>query len=113
MRLRPLLLAAMLTTSGALPPVPVARAAVSETTDHGYPIRDHIARLLDGEIIWAPALEGALLLTTRGGDYSLQLGQDLAIGYLSHDADMIELYLQESLTFLAFTAEASVALLPG
>lgn len=84
--------------------------AVSETTDHGFPIRDHIARLLDGEIVWAPALEGALLLTTRGGDYALHLGQDLSIGYLSHDAETIELYLQESLTFLPFTAEASVSL---
>lgn len=82
---------------------------VSESTDHGYPIREHLARLVgDGEIIWAPAMEGALLLTTRGGDYQLSIGQDLSIGYLSHDADSIQLYLQESLTFLAFTAEASV-----
>ncbi len=85
--------------------------AVAETTDQGYPIRDHLARLLpDGEIIWAPALDGALLVSTRGGDYELHLGQDLSIGYLSHDAATIELYLQESLTFLALTAEASVAL---
>jgi uncharacterized linocin/CFP29 family protein len=85
--------------------------AVAETTDHGYPIRDHLARLLpDGEIIWAPALSGALLLSTRGGDYELHLGQDLSIGYLSHDADGIELYLQESFGFLALTAEASVGL---
>jgi len=84
--------------------------AVSETTDHGYPIRDHIARLLNGDIVWAPALEGALLLTTRGGDYALHLGQDLSIGYLSHDAETVELYLQESLAFLALTAEASVPL---
>lgn len=87
--------------------------AVSETTDHGYPIREHLARLLDGEIIWAPALSGALLLSTRGGDFALHLGQDLSIGYLSHTAESIELYLQESWTFLALTAEASVALLPG
>lgn len=85
--------------------------AVAETTDHGYPIRDHLARLLqDGEIIWAPALAGALVLSTRGGDYELHLGQDLSIGYLSHDANQIELYLEESLTFLAITAESSVAL---
>lgn len=83
--------------------------AVAETTDHGYPIRDHLARLIgDGEIIWAPALEGALLVSTRGGDYELHLGQDLSIGYLSHDADTVQLYLQESLTFLALTAESSV-----
>ena len=85
--------------------------AVAETTDHGYPIRDHLARLLhDGEIIWAPALDGALLVSTRGGDYELHLGQDLSIGYLSHDAERVELYLQESLTFLALTAESSVVL---
>ncbi|MEV6109839.1 family 1 encapsulin nanocompartment shell protein [Streptomyces sp. NPDC051940] len=91
-----------------------AYTAVAETTDHGYPVRDHLARLLhDGEIIWAPALQGALLLSTRGGDYELHLGQDLSIGYLSHDADSVELYLQESLTFLALTGESSVALPQG
>ncbi|MGZ0152315.1 family 1 encapsulin nanocompartment shell protein [Kribbella sp. WER1] len=88
-----------------------AYTAVAETTDHGYPIRDHLSRLIgDGEIIWAPALEGALLVSTRGGDYELHLGQDLSIGYLSHDADSVQLYLQESLTFLALTAETSVVL---
>jgi uncharacterized linocin/CFP29 family protein len=85
--------------------------AVAETTDHGYPVLDHVVRLLkDGEAIWAPALEGALLVTTRGGDYALHIGQDLSIGYLAHDADHVELYLQESLTFQAYTAEASVEL---
>lgn len=89
-----------------------AYTAVSETTDYGYPIREHLARVLgdDGQIIWAPAIDGGLLLSRRGGDYQLHLGQDLAIGYLSHDAERIELYLQESLTFLALTDEASVVL---
>ncbi|MCP2324412.1 putative linocin/CFP29 family protein [Hamadaea flava] len=87
-----------------------AYTAVAETTDHGYPIHQHLARLLkDGEIIWAPALAGALLVSTRGGDYELHLGQDLSIGYLAHDGNVIELYLQESLTFLALTAEAAVS----
>ncbi len=85
--------------------------AVSETSDHGYPIRTHIERLIpEGEIIWAPAIDGAFLLTTRGGDFDLQLGQDLSIGYLSHDADSVRLYFQQSLTFLVYTAEAAVAL---
>jgi uncharacterized linocin/CFP29 family protein len=88
-----------------------AYTAVEETADHGYPIREHVARVLhDGEIIWAPAIEGAFLLSTRGGDYELHLGQDLSIGYLSHDADTIELYFQESFTFLVQTAEAGVAI---
>ena len=87
-----------------------AYTVVSETSDHGYPIRDHLAHVVDGEIIWAPAIDGAFLLSGRGGDYELRLGQDLSIGYLSHDSEYVQLYFQESLTFLAYTAEASVAL---
>ncbi len=90
-----------------------AYTAVAETTDHGYPIREHIARVLqDGEIIWAPAIEGAFLLSTRGGDFELHLGQDLSIGYLSHDAEQVQLYFQESLTFIVQTTEAVVAISP-
>ncbi|TQR84736.1 bacteriocin [Mycobacterium hodleri] len=85
---------------------------VSETTAHGYPIREHLNRLVDGEIIWAPAIDGAFVLSTRGGDFDLQLGTDVSIGYLSHDAQSVQLYLEETLTFLCYTAEASVALTP-
>lgn len=83
---------------------------VSETSDHGYPIREQIRRLIDGDIIWAPAIDGAFVLTTRGGDYDLQVGQDLSIGYLSHDSENVQLYFQESFTFLVYTGEASVPL---
>jgi uncharacterized linocin/CFP29 family protein len=85
---------------------------VSETSDHGYPIREHLNRLVDSDIIWAPAIDGAFVLTTRGGDFDLQLGTDVSIGYTSHDADTVALYLQETLTFLCYTSEASVALTP-
>jgi uncharacterized linocin/CFP29 family protein len=85
-----------------------AYTAVSETSDHGYPIREHLARQLDGDIIWAPAIDGALLLSCRGGDYEFRLGQDLSIGYLSHDANQVELYFTESFTFAVYTTEASV-----
>jgi uncharacterized linocin/CFP29 family protein len=91
-----------------------AYTEVAETTDHGYPIREHIARVIqDGEIIWAPAIDGVFLLSARGGDYELHLGQDLSIGYQSHDARQIELYFQESFTFIVQTAEAAVPLTPA
>ncbi|WP_433894259.1 family 1 encapsulin nanocompartment shell protein [Streptomyces sp. CA-111067] len=90
-----------------------AYTAVSETSDHGYPIHEHLARLLDGEIIWAPAIDGAFLLSSRGGDFELRLGQDVSIGYLGHDATSVELYFQETLTFLVHTSEAIVALKPA
>ncbi|MGW1120440.1 family 1 encapsulin nanocompartment shell protein, partial [Streptomyces tanashiensis] len=70
--------------------------AVSETSDHGYPIAAHLARMLDGSPIWAPALDGGFVLSTRGGDFELRIGQDVAVGYTSHDATSVELYLQET-----------------
>jgi uncharacterized linocin/CFP29 family protein len=90
-----------------------AYTAVSETSDYGYPIREHLARVVDGDIIWAPAIDGAFVLSGRGGDFDLHLGQDLSIGYLSHDDSGVRLYFQESLAFLVSTAEASVALTPS
>lgn len=85
---------------------------VSETRDHGFPIRTQLENLVDA-VVWAPALTGGHLLSTRGGDYELTLGQDVSIGYLSHDAGQVQLYLQESFTFLPYTAEASVSLVRG
>ena len=88
-----------------------AYTGLSETSDHGYPVMDHIKRLVDGQIIWAPAISGAFVLTTRGGDFGLYIGEDVSIGYLSHDDKMVRLYLEETFTFLLLTTEASVALI--
>ena len=90
-----------------------AYTAVSETSDHGFPLLEHISRLISGEIVWAPAIGGAIVLTTRGGDFDLQLGQDVAIGYQAHSSGEVELYLQETMTFLMYTGEAAVALAPA
>ncbi|MGW3521552.1 family 1 encapsulin nanocompartment shell protein [Streptomyces hydrogenans] len=84
--------------------------SVSETSDHGYPVAAHLGRMLDGPPIWAPALKGGLVLSTRGGDFELRLGQDVSIGYARHDADTVELYLHETLTFFVYTDEAVVVL---
>jgi len=89
-----------------------AYTALAETSDHGYPVLEHVKRLVKDEIIWAPAIEGAFVLTTRGGDFSLHIGQDVSIGYLSDTETAVQLYLQESFTFIMLTAEAAVALVP-
>ncbi len=87
-----------------------AYTGLSETSDHGYPVLEHIRRLIDGDIIWAPAISGAFVLTTRGGDFGLYIGEDVSIGYLSHNDETVRLYLEETFTFLLLTTEASVAL---
>ncbi|MGH9747308.1 MAG: family 1 encapsulin nanocompartment shell protein [Candidatus Acidiferrales bacterium] len=90
-----------------------AYTALSETSDHGYPVLEHVKRLVDEKkIIWAPAIAGAFVLTTRGGDFALHLGQDVSIGYLNHTDSLVRLYLQETFTFLYLTSEAAVALAP-
>jgi uncharacterized linocin/CFP29 family protein len=87
-----------------------AYTAVSETSDHGYPVREHLARVVDGQILWAPAMDGGVLLSTRGGDFEITLAEDLSIGYNAHDADSVQLYLIEAITFQLHTPEAAIAL---
>ncbi len=87
--------------------------ALAETRDHGYPVLEHVQRIVDGDLIWAPAIEGAFVLTTRGGDFELNLGQDISIGYQSHNDTSVQLYLQETFVFRVLTTEAAVALLPS
>ena len=89
-----------------------AYTALAETSDHGYPVLEHVKRLVEDQIIWAPAIEGAFVLTTRGGDFALHIGQDVSIGYSNHTDTAVHLYLQETFTFLLLTAEAAVALAP-
>ncbi len=89
---------------------PRCYTGVVETTEGGYPIFNHIRMILDGPIIWAPAVDGAVVLSTRGGDFELTAGQDVSIGFASHDAGGVSLYLQESITFRVHAPEATIAL---
>lgn len=86
---------------------------VVQTAEHGgYPLLDHLRKILEGPIIWTPGVRGAVVLSTRGGDFLFESGQDLSIGYDSHDAEVVRLYLQESFSFHVATPEAAVALTP-
>jgi len=89
-----------------------AYTALAETSDQGYPVLEHVKRLVKDQIIWAPAIAGAFVLTTRGGDFELHIGQEVSIGYLSHTDATVRLYLEETFTFLLLTSEAAVALAP-
>jgi uncharacterized linocin/CFP29 family protein len=90
-----------------------AYEAASGGSDEGYPIFHHIERVVDGGIIWAPAIEGGFVVTTRGGDFELDIGQDISIGYRTHSSTAVELYFQETFTFRLLTTEAAVVLTPG
>jgi uncharacterized linocin/CFP29 family protein len=86
---------------------------VIETAEHGgYPLFDHLAKILEGPIVWAPGVKGAVVLSLRGGDFLYECGQDLAIGYSHHDAETVHLYLEESFSFVVATPEAAAPLGP-
>jgi uncharacterized linocin/CFP29 family protein len=84
---------------------------VSRATQDGYPIRKRIeTQIIDGPLVYAPAVDGAIVLSIRGGDYELTIGQDLSVGYASHDRNSVELYLTESFTFRVLEPAAAVVL---
>jgi uncharacterized linocin/CFP29 family protein len=89
---------------------PRCYTGLTKTTKGGYPVIEHVRRLLDGPIVWAPAVNGAVVVSLRGGDLELAVGQDFSIGYLEHSAAAVRLYLQESFTFRVLAAEAAVPL---
>jgi uncharacterized linocin/CFP29 family protein len=85
--------------------------AVTETTEHGgYPVFEHLRQILGGPVVWAPAVDGAVVLSQRGGDVELTVGQDFSIGYSTSDATSVHLYIEESATFRVNTPEAAVHL---
>jgi len=70
----------------------------------GYPVKMQAENILGGPVVLSPYLSGefedeAYLISTRGGDVELILGQDLAIGYESHTPERVKLYFTESFTF--------------
>jgi uncharacterized linocin/CFP29 family protein len=84
---------------------------VTETTEHGgYPVLEHLRQILGGPVVWAPAIDGAVVLSQRGGDFKLTLGEDFSVGYLTNDAVTVQLYLEESFAFQINTPEAAVHL---
>jgi uncharacterized linocin/CFP29 family protein len=90
---------------------PRCYTGVIETTEHGgYLVFDHLRKILGGPIVWAPGVDGAVVVSVRGGDFLFESGQDLSIGYDHHDADSVWLYLEESFSFQVATEEAAVAL---
>jgi uncharacterized linocin/CFP29 family protein len=84
---------------------------VVQTAEHGgYPLWDHLRKILDGPIVWAPGVRGAVVLSLRGEDFLFESGQDLSLGYASHDGQTVRLYLEESFSFRVATPEAAVVL---
>lgn len=66
---------------------------------NGRPLKHHVEYILGGPVIFSPFVDQSMLVSVRGGDLELVLGQDLSIGYDSHTTDTVKLYFTESFTF--------------
>ena len=77
----------------------------------GHLLFDHLREILGGPLVWAPGIDGGVVLSLRGGDFQFESGQDLSIGYLDHDADVVRLYIEESFSFRVLEPDAAVTLL--
>jgi uncharacterized linocin/CFP29 family protein len=93
---------------------PELYTGIVQATEHGgHLLFDHLRQILGGPIVWAPGVEGGVVVSQRGGDYVLECGQDISIGYRHHDTETVGLYLQESLSFRVVEPDAAVALVRG
>lgn len=75
-----------------------------------YPVRKKVEALAKGGIHWSPAIDGGMVISQRGGDFELTIGQDYCIGYKAHDEEAVELYFTESFTFRVLEPKACIEL---
>jgi uncharacterized linocin/CFP29 family protein len=93
---------------------PAIYTGIVETAEHGgYLLLDHLRQILGGPLVWAPGVDGGVVLSLRGWDFVLDCGQDLSVGYRDHDADVVRLYVEESFSFRVLEPDAAVALRRG
>lgn len=76
--------------------------------DDGRPLRDYLAEVSRGDVHTSIGVAGGLLLSRRGGDFELVVGQDAAVGYESHDAETVHLFAIETLLFRVLEPKAVV-----
>ena len=94
---------------------PDGYTGVIQTTEHGgFPLFDHLKRILaGGPIVYSPGVQGAVVVSQRGGDFLFESGQDFSIGYQGHDEDVVHFYIEESFSFRVASPEAACALVPS
>jgi uncharacterized linocin/CFP29 family protein len=89
---------------------PRCYTGVTETDRGGNPLLEHIRLIVGGNVMSAPGVDGAVVLSLRGGDFALIVGEDFSVGYAGDDGETVKLYLEESFTFEVREERAAVAL---
>lgn len=84
--------------------------ALQHSIATGFPVQRVVEEILGGSVYWSPGIQGGVIVSTRGGDARLTLGQDISMGYTWHDAEEVSLFMFETFTFQVLDPAASIAL---
>jgi len=71
-----------------------------------YPFKLLLKEIIGGDVIIHHHNEDIFLVSERGGDFSLHLGQDISLGYEGHDQKKVRLFYSESFTYQIHGPEA-------
>ena len=74
----------------------------------GYPIQKQLKAVLGGKVLINHFNKNSFLLSERGGDYELVIGQDYTLGYDGHTSEKVKLFLTGSFTFRVLSPDAVV-----
>jgi uncharacterized linocin/CFP29 family protein len=89
---------------------PAGYTEILETSEAGDLLLDHLKEILGGPVVRMPGLKGAVVVSRRGGDFAIDCGEDLSIGYLDSTAEDVRLYFEETLSFRVIEPDAAVVL---
>lgn len=76
------------------------------TLAKGYPVTRQLEEVTGGRVLVSQTSDDSYLISERGGDFELVLGQDLSLGYEGHDDEQVRLFITESFTFRVLSPEA-------
>jgi len=86
-------------------------ALLYELDDKGYPLKRKVAEMVESGVEFVPDLGNrGLLISERGGDFELTVGQDISLGFEDRSGDEVELFFLETFTFRVNGPEAAVVL---
>jgi len=81
---------------------------ISQSTH--FPVIRQLKDIIGGEVVIHHENKDIFLVSERGGDFELSIGQDISIGYDGHDNDKVKLYFTESFMYRIIGPEAVTVL---
>jgi uncharacterized linocin/CFP29 family protein len=78
----------------------------------GYPAAKQLGIVI-AKVSNSPVIDGALVFSTRGGDFMITVGGDFTVGYRWHDETAVHLFCVETVAAQLLTPEAACIIRPS